>query len=336
MLKVLAWPIAIYVGDYSTFVWLAIIQTGLTVSMSHLLAKRRFCLKWNWAVAKRAFNFGWPLLLNSILIYAALQGDRIILSRAYTKTDLGVFSIAVGMVMSIAGLVIGPLSSVSLPMLSSYKDNRNQHDGAFRILVGIHAAVALLLGILFVTVGPWLGMLIYGNKFALATTVIGWIGIMRVFRILRGSHATYAMSLGDTRQMLMTNVVRQIALGIAIYVAWRGLPIEWIAIAGAIGELCSFLFSIGWLKVRHSVSVRISVGPAIIVFAVLSIATLAGRAALSNGSPLAASISFLLLTMISVVVLLLFLEDLRIQVVETVSAVARRVFRRPCSETPRA
>ncbi len=116
----LAWPIAKYLNDYSVFVWLAIIQTGLSVLMSHLLAKRPFRLKWDWTVAKRAFDFGWPLLLNSMLMYAVLQGNPIILARAYTKAQLGVYSVAFGLAMTPGMMVISIGTRLLLPILSKF------------------------------------------------------------------------------------------------------------------------------------------------------------------------------------------------------------------------
>ncbi|HRR81528.1 MAG TPA: oligosaccharide flippase family protein [Planctomycetota bacterium] len=261
----LAWPIATYVGDYSAFVWLAIIQTGLSTAFSHVLAERPFRLGWEWTVVRRSFGFGWPLLLNSLLMFAVMQGDRVILARAYTKAELGVYSVAIGLAMASCGVVMNIASQLLLPVFSVFQQNRKRFEATYVLFAQAATAVGLILGALFFMLGPALVSIVYGGRYALAGSVVGWLAAAQSIRLLRAAPTTAAMALGDTRNSLVANVFRQSGLALALIAATVRTSVAWIAIAGVVGEALALGASIMYMRRRHGLAAR----PAVVCSAFL-------------------------------------------------------------------
>jgi len=99
----LAWPLAYWLRDYSAILWLLLIQRLVATGASFLLAERPYRWGWNRTYVREMFAFGWPLIINGGLMYVIFQGDRLLIgasqhfsSRAYTLSDLGIYSVAAG------------------------------------------------------------------------------------------------------------------------------------------------------------------------------------------------------------------------------------------------
>ena len=321
----LAWPIATYVGDYSAFVWLAIIQTGMGTLFSHVLAERPFRLGWDWQVVRRSLSFGWPLLLNSLLIYAALQGDRIILAGAYTKAELGLYSIALGLAMTPCGMVAGVMSSLMLPMLSRAQDDRRKFQRHYVVCAQLLGVVGVVVGAVFFILGPALISLLYGSKYGGAGVVIGWLAAMHCIHLLRHAPVTAAMALGDTRIPLLANVFRQSGLVAAFAAAAAHAPLKWIAIAGVVGELIALGTSFALLRCRQGVPVRLVSVPVIVLVCGLAFCGWLGTLATIYSNLLTASCVFLLVAGAASVICLFAFAELQRESRALLASVLRRL-----------
>src|SRR5260370_1746938 len=106
--------------------WLLILQSAIYVAGSRLVAARRYSWGWNKAYARKIFAFGWPLLINGLLLYIILQRDRFVIRAAhrlfknipYTLVDLAEYSVPLPLTPAppISSLNVRPPSS--LPPLS--------------------------------------------------------------------------------------------------------------------------------------------------------------------------------------------------------------------------
>ncbi len=114
------------------------------------------------------------------------------------------------------------------------------------------------LGVGFVIAGPAILILLYGDRYADGTAVIGWLGVMQAARMAKAGPAIVAMSRGDTMNPMLANLFRAAGFVAAIAAAYAGLAIEWIAIAGLFGELLGFVSS-SWMLSRRS---GIAIAPA--------------------------------------------------------------------------
>ncbi len=258
---VAAIPIALATRDYRVFLYLALLKTFLQVCVSHAVAERPFKLGWDRQIVNRFMVFGWPLLVNSVLLYCMMQGDRIVLAQAYTKEELGAYSVAIGLVTTLLGMITSGIDPLVLPFMSRVQADRGAFIQYYALHVQLMGAIALVVGTGLIFLGPVLIELIYGTKFAIAGTVVGWLGMSECIRLFRRPGANAAMALGDTRNVMYANCFRQFGLFFAVLVAWQEMPLPWIALSTIGGEIAALITTLLLLRLRHHLPMHLSVEP---------------------------------------------------------------------------
>lgn len=320
-----AWPVALWLRNYWAFVLLMLGQEVLRLLVSHLLSERRYRLAWNVKIWTRFVGFGWPLLLNGLLMFAVFQGDRLIVGTLYSMSDLGIYSVAFGLAMApalTAGSVCGQLL---LPVLSKLRDDRASFTQQYRLSVRILAVVAALLGSAFALIGPALIVLLYGNKYAAAGTLIGMLGAMQAVRLLRVGSTTAAMALGDTRNGLHANIFRASALGLAVIFVVSGRPLYWIPAAGLAGETLALVVSVTCVYRRQGLATSICWKPGVILACALALSTLAAQTPIARSSALAATLAFVLIQLLLLLFVLVLFRDVRRACIFSCSAALRGI-----------
>jgi O-antigen/teichoic acid export membrane protein len=284
-----ALPLGLWLRDYWAMLWLLILQSAIYVAGSHLFADRRYSWGWNKAYARKIFAFGWPLLINGLLLYIILQGDRFVIGAAhrlfknspYTLVDLGVYSVAFALTFAPTMLVANVSTSLFLPLLSRAQSDTAQFEKHYLTCIQIVSLMASIISILFVVSGGWLVSMIYGQKYAAAGTFIGVLAAMQAMRILRVAPTLAAMAFADTKNAMICNIVRTTALAGVLFSSITGRSLLWVAASGLAGEVLAFLTCIWRLQRCHSVPARLSFQP----LAVSGLAMLLGTTVVVAGVP---------------------------------------------------
>jgi O-antigen/teichoic acid export membrane protein len=264
VVTLLALPICLWRRDYSAMLWILVLQAAASRIGSNVAADRPYRWAWDAAIARRVLTFGWPLLINGLLMYIILQGDRFVIGAAkrlfahstYTLTDLGIYSVAFALTMAPASMVGGISTSLFLPMLSKVQSSLREFEKRYAYCTQAISMVAALIAIPFMVAGGWFVILIYGVKYALAASFIGWLAAMWALRMVRAAPTVAAMALGDTRNAMISNIARTVALAGVLLAAATGGGLVWIAVSGFVGELLALGVCVGRLQREHGVSAR--------------------------------------------------------------------------------
>jgi O-antigen/teichoic acid export membrane protein len=75
LMTLAAFPLALWLRDYSAMLWILIAQALCNTVGSHLVAERRYGWAWDRLYARQILAFGWPLLINGLLMFLIFQGD---------------------------------------------------------------------------------------------------------------------------------------------------------------------------------------------------------------------------------------------------------------------
>jgi O-antigen/teichoic acid export membrane protein len=284
VVTVLAYPLAAWLRNYTVMLWLLIAQMAVTVLVSHLVAKRRYAWGWNPHYAKKIFKFGWPLMINGVLMYLIFQGDRFVIGAAhqlfpkssFTLGDLGVYSVAFGLTLAPSLLVASVSSSLFLPLLSRTQHDRHQFQRRYFVCAQVIGLGAAMITIPFVAAGGPLVVFVYGQKYAAAAHFIGWLAAMQFLRTMRVVPTLATTALGDTQTSMYSNVARTSAFLASLMVAALGRDMTWIAACGFFGELLAGTVSLYRLQRRCSVPAIICLKPAAAAGAGLVISALIG------------------------------------------------------------
>ncbi|MCB1333343.1 MAG: oligosaccharide flippase family protein [Roseivivax sp.] len=242
---VVLWPLSVYMGDYRVMLYSIVVQAVAAALTSHLAAERPYRLVFDRAVMGESLAFGWPLLLNGILLFAVFQGDKLIVGRELGMAPLAIFAMGVTLTLTPTLVMAKSAQNFFLPQLS-----RAVEDPArFLRLAVVTVQAVLLSGLLFclgvLVFGTPLVRLVLGTKYEPLVPYLAWLAIMQALRVVKAGPAIVALALGRTGNALIANIPRVLLLPLAWYVAVTSgdmLQIIWIAILGeALGLILSVL-----------------------------------------------------------------------------------------------
>jgi O-antigen/teichoic acid export membrane protein len=246
---VLAIPISQYFNDYRAPLCVSLLFMGLSVVISHIVAKRRY----SWVISKpifwNALQFGAPLVGNGILLSIVNQGDRALVGNVFSMTELGIYSVAFAITFLPTSVLSSIFLSYFLPLVSAVKSEKELlHEKAMLVTqLAALLGVVLVLGMVFL--GPTLIIILYGGSYAASVEFIFLLAAMQSFRLAKVGPSTIAIGVGATSIPMLSNIFRVGSLLVAILLAYSGGTIKDIILAGLVGEMLSFVLSL-WMISR--------------------------------------------------------------------------------------
>jgi O-antigen/teichoic acid export membrane protein len=281
----LAYPLCRWRGDYSAVLVLELLREAIRTVGSYLLAERRYRWAWSGPHLRRLLAFGWPLLANGLLLFAIMQGDRLIVGTAFSTHDLGIYAMAFVLASAPFQLLVSVFSPIALPLLAAVQDQPAAFERRVRLCNAVHALAAGVVGIPLLLSAPWLLERVYGPQYAAAGSVFAWLIVARLLWFLRHPPTTAAMARADTKNALFANVLRSSGVTLAIAAAALRYPLVTIALAAVVGEYAALLASAVRLCRRHAVPVSATLVPLSIVAAALGAAGLLQAGGLAPPAP---------------------------------------------------
>lgn len=273
------WPLASLLGDWRAMLWALVLQAALAAATSHLVAERPYRLAFDRAVMARSLRFGWPLLLNGVLLFAVFQGDKLIVGRELGMAPLAIFAMGVTLTLTPTLVMAKSAQNFFLPGLS-----RAAGDAEAFAARGVVALQAVLLAALALTVvlaaaaGPLVALLL-GERYAPLAAYLPWLAILQALRVAKAGPAIVALAAGRTANALVANVPRALLLAAAWHAAAAGGGLMQIIAIAILGEAAGLVLSLLLLRDRLPVTGRAVALPHLAAAGVLG---LAGHAALGG------------------------------------------------------
>ncbi|MFN4157372.1 MAG: oligosaccharide flippase family protein [Gemmobacter sp.] len=238
------WPLAVWLGDFRVMLYAIIAQAVATAILSHLTAERRYRASLDRAVIRRGLGFGWPLMLNNILLFGVFNGDKLIIGRELGLEALAIFAMGLTLTLPPTLVLTRSMQNIFLPALSRAQGDADR----FRRLAAATLQATALMGLALATgiffVGEWLIDGLFAEKYAALLPLLGWLALVQALRMIKAGPATVALAVGETRNAMFTNVPRVALLAVAWGVAMTTGDLQLVILVGlgaeAIGLLLAF------------------------------------------------------------------------------------------------
>ncbi|MCE9614630.1 MAG: oligosaccharide flippase family protein [Lentisphaerae bacterium] len=257
-----AWPLAVWLGDYSVIVWLMIGKAGMGLLMTRGLAKRPYRWAWDTEFARKMWSFGWPLLLTGLLVFASQQADQMLVGAFLSLDELAAYALALSLV-SIPWFIFAQVgSSLMLPILSRAQDEPAQFCQHYRVCVEYAGVGAVILTLPLIAAGEQLVTLFYGSKYVGAGKLMALLGAASAVRFLRFVPAVAAMARADTLNQFYSNLWRGFSLPLAAIVVISGGGVSMVAACALVAELVAGAVSVMRLRRLQGVPYRDTAGAA--------------------------------------------------------------------------
>ena len=268
------WPLFSVFGDYRVMLFSVLAQGAMTIIASHIMADRPYRLSLDTSIMRRAFRFGWPLLINNILLFAVFQGDKMIVGRELGLASLAIFSMGFTLTLTPTLVAAKSAQSFFLPQLSTSRDNPKLFAQLSLTTLQTSLANGLLLVLIVALIGKPVVFFLLGEKYIDLLPYLTWLAILQSLRVLKAGSSVVALALGKTGNAMIANLCRVASLGVAWYVAAQGgdlYAIIWIAIAG---EVTGYLVSLALVHLRLKVPFKPMIIPNLLGVATIGMAGL--------------------------------------------------------------
>jgi O-antigen/teichoic acid export membrane protein len=255
-----AWPVAYWLGDYRAVLVLLLAKGLASCVSSHVVAERRYRWRIQTEYIRRIMAFGWPLLVNGVLLFGVLQGEQFFVASFYSMKDLAPYAAASALATAPGFLFGRVFNSVALPVLASVQDDPPAFAKRYRQVLTAIGLFSVGSGFGLILGGEALMRLVYGAKYAGSGVLLGWLAAANAFRTLRTAPALAALAKGDSQNQMISNFGRVASLAPAFFFALTRQPLWLIACTGLLGEAVASWISILRLKRRDGVPLSTSVG----------------------------------------------------------------------------
>ena len=268
----LVWPLYLYFGDYQVMLWAIIAQIALMMVVSHLVAERPYRLAFDPAIMKQSLIFGWPILINGVLMFGVFNGDKLIVGRLMGMETLAIFAMGITLTLTPTLVMAKSASNFFLPQLSKTKDNPEHfgHLGRVTLQVGLLNGGILLVGIILFG-GPFVTAVL-GEKYEALTPLLIWFAIVQAARVFKAGPAVVALAQGFSSNAMLANVVRVATLPLIWLVLNQGVGLITVIGISFIGELFGYGLSLWLLHMRTGLALRPLMWSLIWMFMVLAAA----------------------------------------------------------------
>lgn len=219
---VLVWPLALWLGDYRVMLYAILAQAVMGVVFTHLMAERPWRMTLERAVIARALRFGWPLMLNNVLLFVVFNGDRILIGREMGAAELAIFSMGLTLTLTPTLVFARSMQNLFLPRLSAL-DPRGTDAARFSGMATAVLEIVLLASLLFavgtVLLGRPVVYLLLGEKYLPLLPYIGLFAIAQALRMLKIGPAIAALATGHTGNAMIGNLPRLVSLPLVWWLA---------------------------------------------------------------------------------------------------------------------
>lgn len=271
----IAYAAAKWLGDYRVMLLVVVAQATLTTVFSHIFAKRPYRWLFKRKLAAKKVKFGWPLLINGLLMFGIFQGDRALVGAMYDMHTLGWFSVAFTLTLLPTQIFASISGNLLMPLISKNKNDPIPFEQQCIFALLICIGCGTFMSLFFALGGKSFLALSFGEKYLQGNDLLMLLAIMQAIRMIRVAPTIISNSLAHTKNAMYSNMFRTLALPLAITSAYMGLPIETIVYCGIGGEVLALMASFALLPGAaykpRLIRRALSLAPYLLVIAIVSI-----------------------------------------------------------------
>lgn len=204
-------------GLLTRSIWALVVGSLLgaitTTLLSHLwLPGLRNRFAWDRATISEIIASGRWVMLSSLLFVVSANADRFLLAGYIGPAELGLYAIAIGMILLVESLGTRIMSSVSLASLS---EKGRESTAALRASLSqqrwvFDSAYLLGSGLLF-ALGPWIIELLYDDRYIAAGPMLRVLALAMIFSRYNIFPVAY-LALGKPHLMAIVSFVKLVSL----------------------------------------------------------------------------------------------------------------------------
>lgn len=234
--------------SYTAVLFGLICRALAIVLVSHLRAERRYALGWAGEHASRLAAWSGPLLLNGVLLFIGMQGDRVMIANQVGIKAIGQYSAVLLLIYYPSSLLSRVFLAMFVPQVAAARDDRAAQDKVCDRMAGQMTLLCMCIVMGFAAVAPPVVTVLYGHKYTQAALLVASIGVLQASRLMLNWPVAIAMGIGRSRLVFYSSV-----LWLLVFPAgWLGLKtiggLQGVVTGFALGQIVSTAAAVALLS----------------------------------------------------------------------------------------
>ena len=237
-------PLAWVTRDYTALAFASLLQAAVLCGLSQLVATRRLAFGLDRKAAERCLRYGLPIALNGVLMFFAMQGDRVIVALHFPAQELARFAIAAQLTLLPALIGARYILASALPRLARLVDDPvafSREESSLLLRSSVAAAGGVLL---FGVLGNHIVSLLYGSVYAMTPEIFWALAFASGVRLIRAVPGTSLLAFERTHWLFISNLPRILTVLLAFAIARMGGDLLTITLVAAAGEVASLAITV--------------------------------------------------------------------------------------------
>jgi O-antigen/teichoic acid export membrane protein len=226
------------------------------LTLSHIVARRRYRCRFEVSFMKRILAFGLPLLLSGIIGMLIMQGDKILVASYLSWEDVARYCIAAHIALTPLFIFVRAGQSLTMPVFREAIET-----GSLGQKISTITALYLAVGVMFFVGFTFLYNsvvgFVYGSDYTIETGLCSAFALLAALRIIRLPISLSSVALAKTNHALYVAIPQ--ALG--LIGGWYWLQLNPTAIvlvlAAIIAEIFSLILNVLLVKNKGALSLPI-------------------------------------------------------------------------------
>lgn len=231
----------------TTLIFLSIWQSywaavaGLVANaIAHSLASNViFGERWSFHTKRRSFRivnaFSLPITFNSLLLFAAMQGDRFIIANGLDAGQVAIYAASAAFGQAGVSFVGRLINSITLSRFGAGQFKQIEKKVAAQKVYFFILIFSSLVGVGLSLVVPFLVPLVYGDDYSGVVALVIAISCVNALQVEQGWLTALLTSAGKTRFFPILTAIRALSLPIAGMALAYGFPLIIVPLAALIG-----------------------------------------------------------------------------------------------------
>lgn len=192
-------------GAYA-LAWSRVAGNAASAVILYAVANERYRPGFDRVIARELLIFGVPLAGASVLAFAVMNVDNVVISKIWGPTVLGYYVLA----FNLSGWPVSAFSmmarSVSLPAFARLRDQPLGAGEAFVAATRWLLAASVLVSVMLAVLARPAIQIVYGARWGPAAVPLMFLAALGTFRVLHELAYDYLVALGSTRTVLIVQV----------------------------------------------------------------------------------------------------------------------------------
>ena len=231
--------LATYWGSVWSLVLGGVLGTLLKALLSHIALPgmtNRFC--WDRPSAHHLYHFGRWIFVSTLFTFLAMQSDRLLLGRLTSIEELGIYSIALGMVSIGTGVFEQFANRILMPAMAHYRrESLHQFENVVLKTHRLILSAAAIAVANMILLGPALFDLLYDPRYHAAGKISQWLGLGLWFTLLQRTSQASLLAAGRSGALALANASNCFVTLIAAPIAFHFWGLEGFIAGWTLGNL---------------------------------------------------------------------------------------------------